>query len=119
MSTIVRDAHNLADLLESAERYGVPMPFAASAYDYRRVGLIVRTSAEWDAWRSYLDGDTTLTVAGDDTQLVLTGTAYECSVEVRVVLQEGEPSRHLAALLGEEHIARAADLGVSAPTPTV
>lgn len=57
--TLAQRLRALADEIESAERYGIPLPtvVSVSSYDGQDVSWHMPDPAEFDAWADYIEAD--------------------------------------------------------------
>lgn len=128
---IVANLRALADTLESARRFGVPLPFSATATDYDTPQIHVHDAEAWHAWADYLDLKAARMIATDRDHLWLDAAAAECPhLTVVAIVEQATGAEHVAAAVrrnplppstkpldekieegAARHAARAAELG--------
>lgn len=93
---VVVDLRGLAEVLDSARRYGLPMPYDVGLTGYNAPRLLVHTAEEWQQWADYLEAPTfKLSSTETADHLSLTGSDYEFEVTVTTLVPVGEGVRHM------------------------
>lgn len=98
MRDLVADMRGTAEVLDSARRYGLPMPFDVTFTAYSTPRFLVHTAEEWRQWAEYLE-DPSFEVSSTETSdhIRLTGSDYEFEVVVTVMVPVGEGAQHIPA----------------------
>lgn len=92
---VVADLRGAAEVLDSAQRYGLPAPFSVSATDYAPPRFQVHSAADWVQWRDYLEDPGVELRDTSGEQLWLTGHDQDFAVEVVACVAEGEGAQYV------------------------